>query len=194
MTKSTSTQAPGLSPRVRGNPREGECGPQCTGSIPACAGEPSWRVLLPISAGVYPRVCGGTVASWVGTMAHRGLSPRVRGNPSGNVSMRNRMRVYPRVCGGTADFSALSALIPGLSPRVRGNPSSWKAICRISGLSPRVRGNQSCCVDWGISPGSIPACAGEPVTRSECRLGSIPACNYEGLSPRVRGNPLLLSC
>ena len=53
--------------------------------------------------------------------------------------------VYPRVCGGTIQDGTKHAGEIGLSPRVRGNPhrSRW--------LPER--------------PGSIPACAGEPLAR-----------------------------
>ena len=50
----------GLSPRVRGNPRDGPRGEPGHGSIPACAGEPSSRMWRRWGAWVYPRVCGGT--------------------------------------------------------------------------------------------------------------------------------------
>ena len=72
--------AGGLSPRVRGNhaPRQDE--QHGTGSIPACAGEPS-SVHTPVRmARVYPRVCGGTVQMPPQAPLRRGLSPRVRGN------------------------------------------------------------------------------------------------------------------
>ena len=53
----------GLSPRVRGNHHD--CRPVwfVTGSIPACAGEPPHALGQALAAGVYPRVCGGTLAS-----------------------------------------------------------------------------------------------------------------------------------
>ena len=54
------------------------------------------------------------------------------------------------------------------------------------GLSPRVRGNQLLVHPLADHPGSIPACAGEPVTPVELDL----AIGDEGLSPRVRGNPV----
>ncbi len=72
-----------------------------------------------------------------------------------------------------------------------------------TGLSPRVRGNPWYRRDAGNWAGSIPACAGEPLslttrqpksmvyprvcggTASELELSP----TYSGLSPRVRGNP-----
>ena len=60
--------------------------------------------------------------------------------PLGNVGLA----VYPRVCGGTERRRRVSGGGGGLSPRVRGNP--------LPVLSDYVL------------PGSIPACAGEPIT------------------------------
>ena len=52
--------AGGLSPRVRGNRGIHGVAGELRGSIPACAGEPADCSALPITARVYPRVCGGT--------------------------------------------------------------------------------------------------------------------------------------
>ena len=57
---SSSPEADGLSPRVRGNPGPGDTDRQSRRSIPACAGEP-WTGLADGNLStVYPRVCGGT--------------------------------------------------------------------------------------------------------------------------------------
>ena len=135
------TGAPGLSPRVRGNPTARSLSPAGAGSIPACAGEPLSLIDGCRPFRVYPRVCGGTPDApqcyhiWVG------LSPRVRGNrsamwyappfsrsipacagePAAAASSRSRSRVYPRVCGGTISWRLNSMYSSGLSPRVRGN-------------------------------------------------------------------------
>ena len=55
----------GLSPRVRGNPLR--CGSRSLwpGSIPACAGEPDLFRGCYRCLSVYPRVCGGTVGSYI---------------------------------------------------------------------------------------------------------------------------------
>ena len=111
----------GLSPRVRGNPRD-PCGsPVRFWSIPACAGEPPPACRASTGTRVYPRVCGGTTTSQGFGTALTGLSPRVRGNlgtlarclatersipacagePPPNCSALAVYRVYPRVCGGT---------------------------------------------------------------------------------------------
>ena len=70
----------GLSPRVRGNRGPSRHTNRFSGSIPACAGEPVFAELLFGFVQVYPRVCGGTVATVDTPPPGMGLSPRVRGN------------------------------------------------------------------------------------------------------------------
>ena len=152
----------GLSPRVRGNRCGYESEARRLRSIPACAGEPLEPKGLSNTREVYPRVCGGTAIPNLRTISPHGLSPRVRGNPfklrlfnesdrsipacagepSSMPSWASRMRVYPRVCGGTQRPIEDTQRRNGLSPRVRGNPIASSAAV--------------------VSPGSIPACAGEP--------------------------------
>ena len=82
LTESMRQLSLGLSPRVRGNPRRGQCTFHQRRSIPACAGEPPGTAGHRPRSRVYPRVCGGTLKegwAWVGDI---GLSPRVRGNRS----------------------------------------------------------------------------------------------------------------
>ena len=195
--------AAGLSPRVRGN-RPRCCWPgTCSGSIPACAGEPKPPAPAGPASGVYPRVCGGTTSGSQTSPAHSGLSPRVRGNrrpspryrylpgsipacagePPRDAARRLSEKVYPRVCGGTPALVVDHPEATGLSPRVRGNPDHAARRC--------------------AGGGSIPACAGEPVlpVRGRPVMRVYPrVCggtalrggadfSMEGLSPRVRGNP-----
>ena len=147
-------------------------------------------------------MCGGTDFTRLRAASARGLSPRVRGNPdpvlkrldpfrsipacAGEPSfawrLQSNTRVYPRVCGGTDQGVQDDALVCGLSPRVRGNPVT------VMSAIDRFR--------------SIPACAGEPTSRSRIiwvawvyprvcggtyRRRMRRACQM-GLSPRVRGN------
>ena len=133
-----------------------------SGSIPACAGEPSFWTVKRRAWTVYPRVCGGTAGKLSYILRHRGLSPRVRGNrgelqvggnhrgsipacagePRWEICQTPAAPVYPRVCGGTARSGEDGAELPGLSPRVRGNQRD-------------ADGDQA-------GRRSIPACAGEP--------------------------------
>ena len=85
-----------------------------------------------------------------------------------------------------------------------GGTASWRAVpSGTAGLSPRVRGNRDERVVGCVCAGSIPACAGEPVTADVVsgastvypRVCGGTACfrsdgtEIGGLSPRVRGNP-----
>ncbi len=173
--------------------------------------------------GVYPRVCGGTPCGPGRPVKHSGLSPRVRGNrqrhfdeppnrgsipacagePHGRLRLLvdhgsipacagepppflcplRRIRVYPRVCGGTMQ--------------------RFRKLFKMKGLSPRVRGNLGFRMSVSGIAGSIPACAGEPLSRGRAGHGrrvyprvcggtwqrhASTALRW-GLSPRVRGNP-----
>ena len=111
----------GLSPRVRGNLLIATARVIRSGSIPACAGEPTIEAMNQNMNRVYPRVCGGTRRRDGHTGRLGGLSPRVRGNllatraafaipgsipacagePTLRFEGRQGPRVYPRVCGGT---------------------------------------------------------------------------------------------
>ena len=113
----------GLSPRVRGNQLPESSPSVASGSIPACAGEPTSAAHRRARGRVYPRVCGGTRFGLAGRGLCHGLSPRVRGNRMGRriAAMPHRSipacagepnytttpvtakAVYPRVCGGTLD-------------------------------------------------------------------------------------------
>ena len=100
----------GLSPRVRGS-RRYPCDSAVVGdggSIPACAGEPESRFLLPSSK------------------SEAGLSPRVRGSPKTDTHTVIRLvrRVYPRVCGGAYSGARRHALLNrrGSIPACAGEP------------------------------------------------------------------------
>ena len=192
----------GLSPRVRGNHGSVLRDHSITGSIPACAGEPHSMPAPAQEGGVYPRVCGGTIARARGETDDEGLSPRVRGNlpamgtgrqgegsipacagePGLSVRARGARWVYPRVCGGTLRRLDIPLVWGGLSPRVRGNQDGRTRVVDLMG--------------------SIPACAGEPIFSMELGeefrvyprvCGGTKGMNasspiWGGLSPRVRGN------
>ena len=208
LRKSPRIRAGGLSPRVRGNRIIDANGQISIWSIPACAGEPGCHCRPAGSAGVYPRVCGGTGMTGTPCARAAGLSPRVRGNRCAAITWdraagsipacagepkRRQIRViggqvYPRVCGGT-----LAPLRDTMAPE---------------GLSPRVRGNLQEGQTAAAKAGSIPACAGEPLPREDHRnrsevyprvCGGTKASLYAaqaaaGLSPRVRGNLKCSAC
>ena len=135
-------------------------------SIPACAGEPPQVHRSHRGQGVYPRVCGGTVQTWLDFDAQLGLSPRVRGNPLDRYSP-GAVRGSIPACAGEPGAAHLNSL-------------RWKV------LSPRVRGNPSAAASAAKNPRSIPACAGEP---SRLKPSPLPHTVY----PRVCGGTWSIS-
>ena len=132
-----------------------------------------------------------------------GLSPRVRGNPARIPSPASRAGSIP-ACAGEPSGQMLYYAVSGVYPRVCGGTSNpCRFTAHIKGLSPRVRGNPTCLRRSILLAGSIPACAGEPMSRryepSSVTVyprvcGGTVLWRYlrdvgKGLSPRVRGNP-----
>ena len=172
--------ADGLSPRVRGNPGQRRTPHAGGGSIPACAGEPATPPPGIPSAGVYPRVCGGTCQDGGFGRVEGGLSPRVRGNPRAPTSRIRCTRSIP-ACAGEPGNRRRPTATPRVYPRVcGGTPASLRRTTIPRGLSPRVRGNPVALAFAAIVRGSIPACAGEPRWRRR-RLGR------QWVYPRVCG-------
>ena len=152
--------AMGLSPRVRGNRHCQIRAGTGTGSIPACAGEPSTHLESTRWYWVYPRVCGGTDGASYREGYRQGLSPRVRGNriiglvnlardrsipacagePSPGRPDWQTPPVYPRVCGGTTYSAVSNPRVVGLSPRVRGNQCNGATSAIPNRVYPRVCG------------------------------------------------------
>ncbi len=199
---SCSVSSRGLSPRARGNLRRAG-GRMCrTGSIPACAGEPTKRFRTTMSLPVYPRVRGGTVASVGADRAKQGLSPRARGNHARVPGDRFEQGSIPACAGEPTQRIGTGKRI-GVYPRVRGGtPARAERGATRAGLSPRARGNREVSAVLGIGRGSIPACAGEPAgpwpavcglrVYPRVRGGTQPPYSdgelATGLSPRARGN------
>ena len=157
-------QLPGLSPRVRGNRRDGPSRTLDGGSIPAGAGEPNRGGRGDQPPAVYPRGCGGTWMPLTDALRASGLSPRVRGNP-------NPSR-HPDAAAGSIPAGAgepLSRVVPpergqGLSPRVRGNPEQGVFSYWVVQVYPRGCGGTVCRIDSRAErPGLSPRGAGEPV-------------------------------
>ena len=152
-----------------------------------CGGTMPCRGILPLLMGLSPRVRGNR-RRMDGAGVRAGSIPACAGEPSGDETPSEMDRVYPRVCGGTSII----------------------LLCQThhQGLSPRVRGNRGFVLDAPSTRGSIPACAGEPATRSSAPRGcpvyprvcggtftSESLMNSQwGLSPRVRGNRRLRDC
>ena len=144
-------------------------------SIPACAGEPIVHAATDPSWKVYPRVCGGTLAE-ANTAA---------------------LAVYPRVCG--EPWTPQWPHTHGLSPRVRGNQRFIMPLDNVRiGLSPRVRGNLLTCITASDIPRAVypRVCGGTHrrgcIASTDDWIGSIPACAGEPIS-EVRGHRPVLA-
>ena len=137
----TTARPGGLSPRVRGNRRRDKGSGKRSRSIPACAGEPCRASAACETAGVYPRVCGGTAAWTPGGRAAWGLSPRVRGNPDRYLRRHRKAGSIP-ACAGEPCADCLFGDVRGVYPRVCGGTGQpLTGVMVQAGLSPRVRGN-----------------------------------------------------
>ena len=132
----------------------------CSGSIPACAGEPvSVRYDSRVTE-VYPRVCGGTNVNLCTNPSGMGLSPRVRGNPGTlllvdkaarsipacagepirQAALDTPDRVYPRVCGGTRMIYQPARYSGGSIPACAGEPAKTQTESAKAKVYPRVCG------------------------------------------------------
>ena len=192
----------GPSPRVRGSPRAPASGHASPGSIPACAGKPFDAELLGTIGRVHPRVCGEALTGGRARKEARGPSPRVRGSRPRRVPEDAACGSIP-ACAGKPDYRRWNADQQRVHPRVCGEAGAILAPWHVArGPSPRVRGSRERPSDAVRGEGSIPACAGKPVSAStpcgSCRVhprvcgeaGRLegrgrPA---QGPSPRVRGS------
>ena len=164
MAHSDSSGA-GLSPRVRGNLDAIIPAIILARSIPACAGEPAEGQPGNGVQRVYPRVCGGTKIRPCRPPPAAGLSPRVRGNLMVAVVISVRSGSIPACAGEPLMAGPNHAPFP-VYPRVCGGTDAHIGhLLRKGGLSPRVRGNRISATAGCGWPGSIPACAGEPLRR-----------------------------
>ena len=136
-------------------------------------------------------------------MRPNGPSPRVRGSPR-STGRRSASRGSIPACAGKPPSPAPRATGARVHPRVcgeAGGPVQW--LIRGRGPSPRVRGSPAWLGETRPVEGSIPACAGKPVTPASRRHGATVhprVCGEalgqhranlarEGPSPRVRGSP-----
>ena len=192
----------GLSPRLRGNPRQRRRPSRPRGTIPAPAGKPSYRRTTATRTRDYPRACGETAIVPTNENTPTGLSPRLRGNrhvlvvgnivdgtipaPAGKPACpgttARRPRDYPRACGETPSKRAAKPGEKGLSPRLRGNPGDdWRSD-RSAGTIPAPAGKPSRSGSRKRPCRDYPRACGE--TSPSCTLWF----TVWGLSPRLRGN------
>ena len=154
---------------------------------------------------VYPRVYGGTSATFTASAIRAGLSPRVRGNHEIDVRSAVDVGSIP-ACTGEPGERGTYLNILTVYPRVYGGTEFKLGKDEANyGLSPRVRGNQGEAPGPSVDRRSIPACTGEPGAPLDPLLlitvyprvygGTTSTGTYtssaDGLSPRVRGNRIV---
>ena len=164
-SRTSATDAPGLSPRGRGSPGRNCRSRSLRGSIPAWTGQPCRPPRMRCWTTVYPRVDGAAAGGVRLRVRIVGLSPRGRGSHTRNYTTairgrsipawtgqpprrtagRRPARVYPRVDGAAVSAAGRESYQCGLSPRGRGSPPA-----------PSVD-------DWATR--SIPAWTGQPRRR-----------------------------
>ena len=195
-------RAQGPSPRVRGSRHPVAADRGGVGSIPACAGKPCASNSRSSETTVHPRVCGEAV-EWLRDQGLvEGPSPRVRGSLQSPRSATMRLRSIP-ACAGKPRHPRSRGCRRWVHPRVCGEAASAGVICAKSeGPSPRVRGSPRQADDAHVRAGSIPACAGKPISNrflfilcgvhprvcGEAAAAGSAAESKRGPSPRVRGS------
>ena len=119
------------------------------------------------------------------TFVVHGSIPACAGEPPLRGHFAGIPWVYPRVCGGTPWITSPALNRPGLSPRVRGNHLIPAGIAQREGSIPACAGEPVTGVSYPGASGVYPrVCGGTPHPHPHrlCVLG---------LSPRVRGNRVL---
>ncbi len=201
--RSWSFVSAGRSPRVRGSHHPRRNARDGSGSIPACAGQPSCGGSRPRHTKVDPRVCGAAASTASTTAAGLGRSPRVRGSQE-RPTMTTAYTGSIPACAGQPRASWRGQGPRWVDPRVCGAAvrAAFSGV-ELTGRSPRVRGSQTSGHNLLRCVGSIPACAGQPgpraraarVHRVDPRVCGAAVSLEElararaGRSPRVRGSP-----
>ena len=176
----------GPSPRVRGTPRPSVRFHDGAGSIPACAGNPSWCCPARGRRAVHPRVCGEPRHGPRSGRSDHGPSPRVRGTRSRTPARRDASRSIP-ACAGNPRARGGTCTPIRVHPRVCGEPRPAGGHGRKpTGPSPRVRGTRDQTERRPAGDGSIPACAGNP-------LRAHPSARRRRVHPRVCGEPGIMA-
>jgi len=170
----------GRSPHARGSHAYLSERPVRRGSIPACAGEPRGAAAPQGQRQVDPRMRGGATVIGKRPPLLMGRSPHARGSPWCLISLRFMSRSIP-ACAGEPNSRLASRCASKVDPRMRGG-ARLLAVGQhqLQGRSPHARGSHvvgSCAAG---DDGSIPACAGEPRSRS-------PRPAAPGVDPRMRG-------
>ena len=154
-----------------------------------------------ITCGDHPRVCGEHHAGEACGVACQGSSPRMRGTHTEELRSTAHVGIIPAYAGNTRSRRR-ARTVSWDHPRVCGEHRSGVAYALDElGSSPRMRGTRCYGVVRSLSPGIIPAYAGNTSTRPlspSCRRDHPRVCGEHigrerfraigaGSSPRMRG-------
>jgi hypothetical protein len=132
----------GPSPPARGSPPSARSPLDCTGSIPACAGEPSTRPAATRPRAVHPRLRGGAQHADVVLEGDDGPSPPARGSRVVAFALAAPDRSIP-ACAGEPPSTPGSRRAWGVHPRLRGGARTDASLgSGQRGPSPPARGSR----------------------------------------------------
>ncbi len=199
--KSSSSQAPGSSPRVRGAGTSTNGGHVLAGIIPARAGSSCLCRRHHTRRRDHPRACGEQLRALNKQLYSQGSSPRVRGAAAqtartcpalGIIPARAgssllffwshyALRDHPRACGEQFSIRVNAPAQSGSSPRVRGAAQpAWISPWRL-GIIPARAGSSTTVARTSTLSRDHPRACGEQ------SASSLPRPASQGSSPRVRG-------
>ena len=173
----------GSSPRMRGTRVIVVFLNDCTGIIPAYAGNTNARLEAETPDEDHPRVCGEHRNLMSSSRKKQGSSPRMRGTPASLPCGVRRCGIIPAYAGNTKPIPA-GATIPEDHPRVCGEHHvvGVRGV-EQPGIIPAYAGNTSVLNDPLPPRRDHPRVCGEHVL---VYAFNIP---YLGSSPRMRGTP-----
>ena len=150
----------GSSPHARGTLHRIAIRRPESGIIPACAGNTSGLVSLPIGWWDHPRMRGEHDGIHAQVLRHRGSSPHARGTPHALSSDSARSGIIP-ACAGNTSRAFIRFCAVRDHPRMRGEHHMILLIIQHPvGSSPHARGTPKPDPPDPAKPGIIPACAG----------------------------------
>ena len=170
----------GRSPRARGSRFLAADASAAERSIPACAGKPAPPESSNTRSEVDPRVRGEASARPSTSSTRGGRSPRARGSRCPKLEHDHPLRSIPACAGKPRSLRSCSQRMR-VDPRVRGEASFYlPSSSPEGGRSPRARGSRARKRRVARAQGSIPACAGKPLSATCLASAS-------RVDPRVRG-------
>ena len=166
-----NTETAGSSPHARGTLSPVPHPQVPTGIIPACAGNTGIIQGLGVTGRDHPRMRGEHFRRLHAHQGEKGSSPHARGTHE----RHNRVHIHNGIipaCAGNTILRPGSSLVPWDHPRMRGeHDDGGSQSDRLLGSSPHARGTREVVESIGMTPGIIPACAGNTCGRTAVSAG-----------------------